>query len=572
MERNSYLIGKAFKGFLTASVLAVAATQVAEIVSASILGHLVGPDGLAASQICRPVHQLIYALSVFFVGSGSMLVGMAIGNGDREKANRIFTLVITLTCLVGLIVTIAGTVFLEDVALMLGSTQSLLPMTCDYLRVLLLVSVPLQLSYLLESFVTVDGSPKLVSVSVIIANIVNVPVIFALVQYCGLGVAGAAWAMMVMYILDALLLIPHFMKKNTLRYSLASLFGKWDAKATILRLATLGLPLFLSTVLLSIQFMIASNTAKTYLGDGGLVAWAVCLQLFSFSMIILTGTLRTIQPIGSILKGMDDSKGMLMLLRHAYRFMIICLIIYAAALTLAPDTISMLLGVDNPEYLSTTVAALPAYSMQIAMQALLYVLIPVYQFYDNKVMANVLSVGQALLPPVCFWLMKGNWWGFFIGQAVVAVVLLVLSELKRRKAKELTPYILIPRETPSKAWDISVATDKKSLSDAMSQLRNFLVDNSCDRRKQNVTLICVEEFIKNIIEHGNAHYVDVKVVVDCDNVAASLHDDGIAFNPTRIIEEENTEKIGLGLLLVKNFSKSVQYKYIFNQNMVTVTI
>lgn len=572
MERNSYLIGKAFKGFLTASVLAVAATQVAAIVSASILGHLVGPDGLAASQICCPVNQLIYALSVFFVGSGSMLVGMAIGNGDREKANRIFTLVITLTCLIGLVVTIIGTIFLEDVALMLGSTESLLPMTCDYLRVMLYGAVPLQLSYLLESFVTVDGSPKLVSVSVIIANIINVPVIYALVQYCGLGVAGAAWAMLVMYIIDSLMLIPHFMKKNTLRYSLSSLFGKWDALATIRRLASLGLPLFLSTVLLSIQFMIASNTAKTYLGDGGLVAWAVCLQLFAFSMIILTGTLRTIQPIGSILKGMGDSRGMLMLLRHAYRFMIICLIIYAAALTLAPDTISILLGVNNPEYLATTVAALPVFSMQIAMQALLYVLIPVYQFYDNKVMANVLSVGQALLPPVCFWLMKGNWWGFFVGQAIVAVVLLILSELKRRKAKELTPYILIPREAPSKAWDISVATDKKSLSEAVAQLRNFLVDNGCDRRKQNVTLVCIEEFVKNIIEHGNAHYVDVKVVIDGDNVAASLHDDGIAFNPTRIIEEENSEKIGLGLLLVKSFSKDLQYKYLFNQNMVTVTI
>lgn len=571
-KRNSYLIGKAFKGFLTASVLAVAATQVANIISASILGHLVGADGLAAANLSKPVVQIVYALSVFFVGSGSMLVGMAIGNGDRERANRIFTLVITLTCLVGLVVTVLGEVFLEDLAMVLGSTEALLPMTCEYLRVILLASVPLQLSYMLESFVTVDGSPKLVSLSVIVANVVNVPVIFVLVKFFGFGVAGAAWAMFIMYLLDSLLLIPHFMKKGTLRFSLTSLFGKWDAKATISKLVSLGLPLFLSTVLLSIQFMIASNTAKTYLGDGGLVAWAVCLQLFSFSMIILTGTLRTIQPIGSILKGMGDSRGMLLLLRQAYSFMIICLIIYASALILASDTIAMLLGVNDPQYLDVTKAALPAFSFQIAMQALLYVLIPVYQFYDNKLMANVLSVGQALLPPVCFWLMKGNWWGFFVGQVIVAVVLLILSVMKRRNDKSLTPYILVPRTASAEALDISVATTKPLLSEALVQLRTFLQQKGLDGHKQNLTLVCIEEFIKNIIEYGSAHYVDVKVLVDGSNVSVSLHDDGIAFNPTQVIKEDNPEKIGLGLLLIRNFSVDMEYKYIFNQNMVTIRV
>lgn len=569
-QRNSYLIGKAFKGFLTASVLAVAATQVANIISASILGHLVGADGLAAANLSKSVVQVVYALSVFFVGSGSMLVGMAIGNGDRERANRIFTLVITLTCLAGIVVTVLGEVFLDDLARMLGSTEALLPMTCEYLRVILLAAVPLQLSYMLESFVTVDGSPKLVSVSVIIANVVNVPVIYVLVKYLGMGVAGAAWAMLIMYVLDSLLLIPHFMKKGTLRFSLARLLGEWDLRATAARLASLGLPLFLSTVLLSIQFLIASNAAKTYLGDGGLVAWAVCLQLFSFSMIILTGTLRTIQPIGSILKGMGDSRGMLLLLREAYRFMAICLVVYIAALVLAPQSIATLLGVSNPQYLSVATAALPAFSLQIAMQALLYVLIPVYQFYDHKVMATVLSVGQALLPPICFWLMKGNWWGFFVGQAIVAAVLLVLSAVKRRHDKNLTPYILIPRQTDSEAWDVSVATDKPALSAALADLRTFLAAQGVESRRQNAALVCVEEFMKNIIEHGSAHYVDVKVVVEGSAVAASLHDDGTPFNPLQIITAD--EKIGLGLLMARNFSQDLQYKYIFNQNMVTFKV
>ena len=39
-KRNSYLVGKAFKNYLTASILTVAATQVANIVDGAIVGNL----------------------------------------------------------------------------------------------------------------------------------------------------------------------------------------------------------------------------------------------------------------------------------------------------------------------------------------------------------------------------------------------------------------------------------------------------------------------------------------------------------------------------------------------------
>lgn len=573
-KRNSYLIGKAFRSFLTATVLSVAATQIANITSASLLGHLVGPDALAAANLSKPVTQVIYALSVFFVGSGTMLAGMAIGNGDRRQANRIFTLTLSIVGIIGLLLTVGGIIFVRQISLAMGATEQMLPMTMDYMRVILLGAIPLQLSYVLDSFVTVDGSPKLVTRSVIISNIANVPFVYIFVKIFGMGVAGAAWAMLLMYVLLVLLLIPHFLKKNSLTLNLPSLA---DAKQIVPKMAGLGLPLFLSTVLLSIQFIIAGNTAGQYLGEGGLVAWAVCLQMFSFSMIILTGTLRTIQPIGSILRGMDDSRGLLLLLGKAYKFMFTCLAVYVAALVFFPEKLAILLGVTNAQYLPTTITALKAFSMQIFMQAVLYVLIPVYQFYGNKKIATFLSVSQSLLPPLCFWLMKGNWWGFFVGQLIVAISLLVISEIVRHRSQSfsvghtLTPYILVPKATASSAFETSVATNLHALSQTIADLRQFLQENNVAESAIYTATLCTEEFLKNIIQHGNAHYVDIKAVADQAKVSVSLHDDGIAFNPLEMYQTEE-DKIGLGLLIARNLCKDVQYKYIFHQNMVTLQV
>lgn len=90
MKRNSYLIGKAFKNYLTASVLTVAATQVANIVDAALVGHFIGANGLAAVNLSKPIIQASFAITVLYASSGTMLTGMAIGNGNRRRANELF--------------------------------------------------------------------------------------------------------------------------------------------------------------------------------------------------------------------------------------------------------------------------------------------------------------------------------------------------------------------------------------------------------------------------------------------------------------------------------------------------
>ncbi len=62
-QRKSCLVGKAFRNYLGASVLTAAATQVANIVDASIVGDLIGPEGLAAVNLCKPVAQAVFAVS-----------------------------------------------------------------------------------------------------------------------------------------------------------------------------------------------------------------------------------------------------------------------------------------------------------------------------------------------------------------------------------------------------------------------------------------------------------------------------------------------------------------------------
>lgn len=561
-QRNSYLIGNAFKNYLTASVLTVAATQVANIADASIVGNLIGPEALAAVNLSKPVLQAFFAVSCFYISSGTIMAGIAIGKGEKAKANKLFTFALISSLVLGVLFVVLGLAAFDPLSQLLCKSDTLRPMTDDFMLVTLLSAVPQLLMYTFHQYVTVDGSPKMITRAVIVGNIFNILCDILFIKYCGWGIKGAAWATFIMYIVCILMVLPHFRTQGTLRLSLPRI-----KDIDLRQLTTLGLPLFLSTVLLSVQYVGNNYVAGTYLGDGGLIALAVCMQLFSFSMIILTGTLRTIQPVGSILKGLGDDRGMLLLFRQAYLFMTVCLALYAAAIVAFPAQIAGILGAASETSLPVIEGALPAFTLQIAMQALLYNLIPAYQLYNHKHLALFLSVGQTLLPMFGFWALQGGWIGFFLGQLVVAIVIFVTTAIMCHKDKMLTPVLLIPKTDEQEVYDVTIETDTRSLGESTNAVRAFLQSQGLPHDAANRYVLCAEELIKNIIDHGHARYVDLRAT----RSIITIHDDGKPFNPLEYRIDDN-HRTGIGLQIVNGIGIDMKYDYRFNQNMITITV
>ena len=75
--------------YLVASVLSIAAVRLANMADAALVGNIVGAEGLAGVTLCQPVMQVLFSMYTLFVLSSSVLTGMAIGKGDRERATRL---------------------------------------------------------------------------------------------------------------------------------------------------------------------------------------------------------------------------------------------------------------------------------------------------------------------------------------------------------------------------------------------------------------------------------------------------------------------------------------------------
>ncbi len=564
--RKPVLVGKAFKMYLLASVLTVAASQIAVIIDATIVGNMLGDDALAAVNLSKPLQQGFLSVCWLYLAGATMLCGMAIGRGDRLKADRLFSCCLAVTVILGGLFTVAGMVCFSSLSPALCQSEQLRGMSDDYMRLTVLSAVPQMLMIVIHQFVTIDGNPRLVSRAVLAGSIFNIIFDVVFIKYLGWGISGAAAATGMMYVICMVLVLPHFFRRGSLRLRL---FKASDVEPG--RMLVFGLPLFFATVLLSVQFLGNNYVAGRFNGENGLKALAVCMQMFSLSMIILTGTLRTIQPVGSILSGLDDSTGMHILLRRGYRFMAVCFAVFTAILVFFPAQTGALLGVTSGEAMEEVRKALPLFSLHIVAQALLCNMLPFYQFYERNNMAMVLSASQALLPMVFFWLFQGNWIGFFCGQAMTFAIIYVWSVVLRRKDRNLSTLFLIPGNDSAKVVDMTVLATKQSLSEGIFSLRSALEARNICNHTVFVIALCTEEFAKNIIEHGKASTIDITAMVSDTQVTVSLHDDGIAFNPVDFIRDSR-EKIGLGLTLADAFCEDVDYKYLFNQNMVTIKV
>ena len=334
----------------------------------------------------------------------------------------------------------------------------------------------------------------------------------------------------------------------------------------------MGAPSGFTGLLMSVQIFVCNIIAIEYLGTPGVIVFAVCMYLLRLSMIILTGTIDSFQPVASILAGSDDNRGVAMVLRKAYSFLGVSLMVYAAIMMLFPRGIGELFRISDGTTMEMFCDAIPPYSINIILQCAIGLLIPIYQVYNNTRQAMIISIGQPLLPILFFWIFAstgtGAWWGFAVGQLVL--LLLLLPIVLPTKGKKM-PFFLIPSNSAGRLYDTSIVPSVENAGKQLREADKWLSDCGVTEPLRFRIVVSCEEILKNIIDHAGRinrkeASVDMRISLHDDGITAVIHDEGRPFNPI----EEDTHT-GLGLLIAKGSCDDMKYEYLFNQNILTMT-
>ena len=417
-----------FSRFLWSSVLITLSGCLGNVVDGIIVGNLIGQDGVSAINLSKPVVQLYMTLNLLLGMGASMIVGKAFGKKDNARAIYIFTLALIINLVIGVFFTIVGLSANASVARLLCNNDQLLVQSEDYLLPMLLGAPAYMMMWTLSAMISVDGSPRLASMAIIIDNAVNLLLDIVFISLFGWGITGSSLATVMGHLVGIAIMLRHFKYKNNHLH----LTLKHD-RTEFLNIISQGAPLAVASVCLTLLLLTANTTVLSTLGRSGIFAFAVCMNLLQIYNLFVAGTCRTLQSLGAIQAGTGNNEAFSLVVHKSLRFITIAMGITCLIVLIWPSAITLLFGADDAASVAECNYALRIFALSFIPFCYIYVLMIIYKLYGQHGMALFISFALSLTVIPVLWLMARMlpqyiWYSYLIAYLIEAIIIYVIHK------------------------------------------------------------------------------------------------------------------------------------------------
>lgn len=267
------------------------------IVDRIYIGHLPGAGTLALTGVglCTPIIIIISALAAFVGSGGAPQAAIALGKGDREKAERILGNGFVTLLAISVFSMVLFYSIRKPFLFFIGASEETWPYSNAYICCYLIGTVFVQLTLGMNPFITSQGRSTSTMLCVITGAVLNIILDPVFMFVFKLGVRGAAIATVISQAASCSMSISTlFSKKSTLRLKLERM--RPDFKI-IRQTASLGVSPFLMQGTESFISIVLSSTLFRYGGDiavGSLTILQSCMQ---FLTVPVNGFAGGITPI-----------------------------------------------------------------------------------------------------------------------------------------------------------------------------------------------------------------------------------------------------------------------------------
>ena len=422
-----------FWRFLWASTLIGLSACLGNVVDAMIVGNLIDEDAVSAINLSLPFLQFMFTVNMLLATGAGMLVGMELGKKDTQRASYIFVISMLACLLTGLVMAACG-VLIPDVATrLLCDNEQLYQPTYEYLRVTLIGAPAYLLMWGLDTMVSVDGSPRLVSVSILVDNALHLLLDVVFIKYFGWGIEGSAWAAVIGHVVGIAMMAIHFLsKENHLRL----VFGR--QQPVFGAIISQGAPLAIASICLTVLMFASNKIILSSLGRTGIYAFALCMNLLLIYNLFLGGVCRTIQSLGSIQVGKGDNEAFTLVLRKSFNFITVAMAITCIYVWIWPESIVMLFGANESDMITEGCRALRIFAVSLIPFCYIYTIMIVYKLYNHHHMALFISFALSLTVIPVLWLFslyaeEWIWYGFLTAYIIEMVAIFVLHKMTHVK-------------------------------------------------------------------------------------------------------------------------------------------
>jgi len=265
------------------------------IVDTIFVGKGVGSLGIAGIAIVFPIQMITMSVGQMLGIGGASLVSRSLGNKDIKKANITLGNVIITILLLSTPITILGTIYIDKLLLLFGSTATILPYAKAYMGIVILAAPLVGISMALNNMLRADGKAKVAMFTMIIGGLTNVILDAIFIFGLKMGIQGAAWATFISHIVTSSFLFYYILaKKSSLTIKLKYLRPNINIQKEILGI---GIAVFIRQAAGSILIAVMNKTLSVYGGDLAIAAFGILFRLVMLTTTPMIGIAQGVQPV-----------------------------------------------------------------------------------------------------------------------------------------------------------------------------------------------------------------------------------------------------------------------------------
>lgn len=194
IQLSDHFTYKRLARFVLPSIAMMIFTSIYGVVDGFFISNFVGKTPFAAVNLIMPFAMIMGTLGFMLGTGGSALVAKTLGEGDGEKANRIFSLLVYTGILSGAVLAAAGIIFTERIAIFLGAEGEMIGYCVVYGRILLTALPAFMLQNMFQSFLITAEKPGFGLALTVAAGVTNMVLDALFMAVLRWGVPGAALA------------------------------------------------------------------------------------------------------------------------------------------------------------------------------------------------------------------------------------------------------------------------------------------------------------------------------------------------------------------------------------------
>lgn len=262
-----------------------------QMVDGFFVSNFLGVTPFAAVNFVSPLFFVLYGLGFMFGTGTSAVVAKLMGEGDKKRANQVFTMSMAAMALVGVVVGALATLLMPTLSKWVGATDSALPYCVLYGR-LLTAFLPFFLvnGAFLTLWVTAEKAWLGMVVSAVNGSL-NILMDWLFMGPLNMGIRGAALATSLAVVVSATFTAAYFFRDN--KSSLRFTRFEFGQVRELFQICSNGISEMVDSISGNITQLVMNHQLMRLIGEVGVAAMGVYSYVVEFFLAVFFGISST---------------------------------------------------------------------------------------------------------------------------------------------------------------------------------------------------------------------------------------------------------------------------------------